>query len=1348
MKNTTRYRALLLILLMLVGTFAFPLDFNVEAIGTGYFGYNGVETGAGEVITDIIHGTNFTLNRTVTLQSITAKVCSLTGVTTVRYGLYYQGNRTLIASTASGANGGINYVGNWKTLAFSSPPTVPAGNYILAAWGSAGAPGDVSARLNVTTGTANQMPYQSLAYGSYPNPLVPGGFHSSKGCIYANYTYVTAPAVTTNTSTGAEETNVTMNGFVTDDGGEDVTFDFQYGLTTGYGSDTSDALASTGETVNINQGSLTPGKLYHYRARAVNTNTTSYGSDKTFLTKPNEPTGLTISHTGSLEQTIRWTHGEGYNRSVVRGTIGSYPSSPQTGTAIYNGTSDNVVRVGLTAGNVWYYRVWEYMTWNGTSMFSDAYDEGFLVVTATMAPNVTTNDPTVGKTYAVLNGEITDDGGAFCKAYFQYGLTTGYGTNTTIESIPWGEGFDDDAVGGNPSSDWYTYSETGGDYGVVSNTVNHSSPNSFKKTGGIGKYSQFLFNEGITPSSFSIWAYFTDGAQQWYANSTGGVMATFLICDAASWTPQVNFTYPGTIDLYAQINEWVKITFDFNWSTSKYRLSVANATSSSSSTWTTTVLTNLRAIRIGQLSSTTNYFDDLSFPLSDGNFSFNASGLNRSTVYHYRAVGKNTNGTNIGYGVDRGFITSPDEPGNFTATDINTNHTQHLTWTHGAGYNRTVIRVGTAGFPADPQSGSSVYNGTGTGCYYSTVLPGQLYYYRAWEYAISGAYHQFSTWSRIGCLTCPSSITNMSVTTSTAPWVNLSWTKGLGANRTVLVLKEGSYPTSISDGTVIYNDTGSTYRYNMENYSSAFITAWSFSTWTYNPTVTAISSNGTMWTLGKYLGVDVYNESDPSMALVFNIQIRNADGTEVVQYMNQSGFTFINMSGFTTTQDVFLRAWSTDYQAREMYLEDFTSGYYYNVTFYLPKKVIDTGEDPEGGGGTVEETLRAYIDSISVTSFAVDCVVPLTHTIESIINVEVYKNIGGFGDWVDVPQNKFTVYTTNVTINKTVLDANTTMARVNYYYWTYSGEISTPVYYIRVVETIETEYSMYDKALQGATVTVRRFMNTTGKYEIVSILLADANGYVNLYLIPNVQYLLTAEKTDYDTTNSSFIPVPPNALGQTAEKILRMVQTGIVAPPYNYSYLMKNIIWDYSPKGLQIEGAFTFYFNITSSDSQLDWYSLTVFRYNYTTRVWDNLSYQIAYLPGGGSLSYNVPNVTGRYAFECWFKKDGFDPYELSQTGSFEKLLVFFQDWMKQIPDEGIYLVLVVIMMIVAGFCFMYLGTGILTGYIALGIMAIGLLFVGDVNVPIGNAVTISGWIIFAITFIVYTFAIFLWSRM
>jgi len=1289
MKNTTRYRALLLILLMLVGTFAFPLSFTAEAYSAPTVTTNDA-TGVEE--------TNATLHGTLTdaFNSIiynaqgtyrkgyqgSSDVQCTPGSTSLSAGEYallqtVDGNYVEQGSNSKKySNIWFNFTINETVSDISSVSiytkaeaedmdssfnwnnsgTLWVKNQDTGLWENK----SYLTRIPWALGTTWR--WMNATLSSNLDDYIQGGklMFLIENSHEGDWEYVDLDYVMV---------NVTYNG--------SATVRFQYGFTTGYGTNSTNQDKDTGDSFLFDATGLTQGKLYHYRTHAYTTFGNGYGSDKTFLTKPNEPTGITITNTGSGEQTISWTHGTGYNRSVVRGTIGSYPATPQSGTAVYNGSSNSVVRGGLSLGDDWYYRVWEYSSWGSLHQFSDLYSNGHKTVIVT--PAVTMNTATgVTQTNATLRGTLTSDGGeATCTVRFTY------------RCIP-----------------------------------------------------DFLLGPPPYPS--------------WYVNWTNTTNQTKTIGQTFSANISANIPYPGV----------------------------------------------LVECKVFANNSITSYL---------------------SSSYY--------------------FMTPSNVATNFAATDLPTNHSQRLTWTKGTMARRTVIRVGTSGFPANPQSGTAVYNGTGSSCYYTgATLPGQLYYYRAWEYAVQewGAptgYFAFSNYTRIGCLTKPASITNVSISSVSTTRVNFTWDKGLGANRTVIVRKTGSYPTSRTDGTIVYNGTASYFNYTSIP-ADTYLSAWSWTNWTYNPTLSQFSLDPTImpW---KVIGVNVFNESKPSQALTFSIQIRNANGSEVLQYLNNTGFLFVDLTNFTSGSNVYMRAWATNYQARERTFPIFQNNYY-NISFYLPRKVVDDGGDPEGGGNENTSELRGYIDSISVTSNLTDATIPLTHALDSMISVEIYKsgctvrahtdsktitsytaNVwmtlsyssvgissvqvwnttlygtygglvfipadkytyysanhtvkidksvlnshaltitiakvdysyndcsgGEFGIWVSVPSNKYTYTSTSVIVNKTGYDNTTTMIRVNYYYLYYTGAITITVYYVRVVENINTEYSNYDLPVADATVIFKRYMNTTGAYEIISNLITDANGYVNIYLIPNVQYLIHVDKTGYDSTDSNYIPVPGNQLGQTIEKVLRIVKTAVTPGSINYEFMMKNITWDYSPKGLTIHGAFTFYFNITSSDSQLEWYSMQVLQFNYSSHLWENISYQIAFNAGGGTLSYNVPNVTGRYAFHCWFKKINYSAYELSQTGSFDKFLVYFEQWMADIPDYAYYIVLIVIMMIVSGFCFMYLGTGILTGYIALGIMAIGLFITDDVSIAIGSNTNISGWVIFAITFILYTVGLFLWSKL
>lgn len=87
-------------------------------------------------------------------------------------------------------------------------------------------------------------------------------------------------------NTVAEETQATLVGEVTDDGGDpNLTVWFQYGKTTSYGLETSrQSKYGTGRFC-ATVYNLDPCTTYHFRAVARNSAGTSYGENKTFTTE-------------------------------------------------------------------------------------------------------------------------------------------------------------------------------------------------------------------------------------------------------------------------------------------------------------------------------------------------------------------------------------------------------------------------------------------------------------------------------------------------------------------------------------------------------------------------------------------------------------------------------------------------------------------------------------------------------------------------------------------------------------------------------------------------------------------------------------------------------------------------------------------------------------------------------------------------------------------------------------------------------------------------------------------------------------------------------------------------------
>jgi hypothetical protein len=91
------------------------------------------------------------------------------------------------------------------------------------------------------------------------------------------------PSVTTGVPSQVGPTSAVLNGTV-DPEGQTTSYYFQYGATTGYGTQSTPASAGSG-TANVAVHStitgLTPGTTYHYRLVAQNASGTTFGDDQT-----------------------------------------------------------------------------------------------------------------------------------------------------------------------------------------------------------------------------------------------------------------------------------------------------------------------------------------------------------------------------------------------------------------------------------------------------------------------------------------------------------------------------------------------------------------------------------------------------------------------------------------------------------------------------------------------------------------------------------------------------------------------------------------------------------------------------------------------------------------------------------------------------------------------------------------------------------------------------------------------------------------------------------------------------------------------------------------------------------
>jgi len=217
--------------------------------------------------------------------------------------------------------------------------------------------------------------------------------------IYTCGIPVVEPTVTTSAATLVEETTATLNGDITDTGGENCDYrGFVWGdeshsnpgntapASSGYDSSWSKSGSYGTGTFNRCISGLSEGTKYYYRACARNSAGWSYGSEQTFLTKPGAPTSFGATAAGSTQIDLSWAKGDGAQKTKIQRKQHSYPTDRNDGTTVYFDTGTGTSDTGLNASTTYYYRAWSYVT--GSEQWSEGYAEDY-TTTAPLQPDIT-----------------------------------------------------------------------------------------------------------------------------------------------------------------------------------------------------------------------------------------------------------------------------------------------------------------------------------------------------------------------------------------------------------------------------------------------------------------------------------------------------------------------------------------------------------------------------------------------------------------------------------------------------------------------------------------------------------------------------------------------------------------------------------------------------------------------------------------------------------------------------------------------------------------------------------------------------------------------------------------------
>ncbi len=496
--------------------------------------------------------------------------------------------------------------------------------------------------------------------------------------VYIEVNYITTPTVTTQAVTLIEETTATGNGNITSTGGEDcssrgVEYDIDSGAP--YANSATDAGSFGTGAFTKAISSLTKGELYYLRAKATNSVGTGYGSEVTFLTKPDEPN--TFTATGGVVSgriSLSWVKGTGAQKTYIRGKIGSYPTSKADGTLIYNDTGTSYNHDGLTGGNLWYYRAWSYATEGGLEQYSDLYAE--CNATAITMPIVTTTTASsIAITSATLNGNITDDGG------------------TTITN-----------------------------YGFVWDTVSRADPGNVAPaasaysdnwTIGGGFYSEGAINHPTGATLVADTIYYCRAAAQ---NSIGWSYGTEVSFETIG-IPTVSIQSASNVaSTVARLN--ALITND-NGQACVTSFAWAKTSEGPFADWAAII-----AAPSGHTDNATGTWVTGQYPYLD------IGSLTVSTGYTFMA--RVSNDAGLSYSAQATFPTSSGvgNISNFTA--IPTSTTISLAWVKGTGASNTVIRYRTSTYPTDNTSGTFLYGGVGNSYLLLGLTEGTNYYFSGW----------------------------------------------------------------------------------------------------------------------------------------------------------------------------------------------------------------------------------------------------------------------------------------------------------------------------------------------------------------------------------------------------------------------------------------------------------------------------------------------------------------------------------------------------------------------------------------------------------------------------------------
>jgi len=264
---------------------------------------------------------------------------------------------------------------------------------------------------------------------------------SARGTSYGQDVIFTTPdlpgAVTVGASSVTAQSTV-LNGTVNPEGVA-ASYYFEYGSTSTYGNSTAVQNAGSGQTsapASTTLSGLLPGQTYHFRLVATSAGGVAYGQDALFVTQAAKPSGVTGQATdvtyrsAGLCGTVDAMGAETsyyfqYGATAAYGRKSSIQSLPADAVA----TAVLAAISGLQYNTHYHYRIVATNS-NGTVYGADRFFKTTVLPPSALTERVTA----ITRKSASLHGTVSPRASSTV-AYFEYGLTTMYGSKTGTKTV-------------------------------------------------------------------------------------------------------------------------------------------------------------------------------------------------------------------------------------------------------------------------------------------------------------------------------------------------------------------------------------------------------------------------------------------------------------------------------------------------------------------------------------------------------------------------------------------------------------------------------------------------------------------------------------------------------------------------------------------------------------------------------------------------------------------------------------------------------------------------------------------------------------------------------------------------